>query len=168
MGQGEPAIMHVGKIKGVKFGMFKHGYEHGGHSVHGRAFFRGKSAHNLYRGKRVNRYERGAVGYACHESQHHAEAMKKGNGYAELVLIGKFHAVAYCAPVIENIVMGKHYAFWKAGCARGVLHIYHLVAVQAVSDCLELFIGHLLRDIIKLFPGHHALRAVLSGENYGF
>ena len=80
------------------------------------------------------------MGEAVHRGQHHAEAVEERHAHAELVVACELHVFAGEETVVGDIIMSKHHALREAGCARGVLHVHHVVASHFLLGFDEFFV----------------------------
>ena len=100
----------------------------------------------MYRGendKRVETFEHDgtcSIGDNCHDTQYDTETMEQRNRQTYPVVLGKFHTLTYAITVIGNIVVSEHHAFGKPCRTRGILHVYHIVAVEAAAAGFKFFI----------------------------
>jgi len=141
---GHDARTQTGHIKQVEHRMMQLGDEHRGYAVEcGTSLFvDGRKHHErveaLYHDLRT------AVSEAVHRGEHHAEAVEQGHATTELVIGGKLHVLTGEETVVGDVVVGKHYSFRESGCARSVLHVYHIVAAYLAFELIQTGIFHVI------------------------
>ena len=71
--------------------------------------------------------------------------MKQRYSEAEPISRDKAQPVADMRPVVEDVAVTEHHAFWKAGRPRGILHVDDVVHVEAALTLRERFQGNSFR-----------------------
>ena len=126
--------------------MVEFGDEHGRHSIERRTPFL------MYGGKYDERVELldhdlcASMGETVHGGEHHAEAMEERHTDAEFVLVGEAHRLAREETIVGNVVMREHHPFWKSRGARCILHVNHVVAIDALFHLQEMLVLNVLSE----------------------
>ena len=70
--------------------------------------------------------------------------MKERYAATKLIVGGEFHMLTRQETVVGDVVVGKHYPFRESGCARSVLHVYHIVAAYLAFELIQTGIFHVI------------------------
>ena len=135
--------------------MLEHRNEHRRNAVHGGALLVLEGLEHLGRAVGLDGDHRSRVGERRHDREHQAEAVEEGHADAELVVMGKPHAVADALAVVDDVEVGEHNALREPGRPRGVLHIDDLLRVDAVENRAELLLRHRVPHLAQVVPRVH-------------
>ena len=128
---GHDARPERAEIEFFKELVLQHGDEHGGHAVEGGAALLLHRGHDRHRVEGFQQHHGGGVGDGRQNPQHAAEAVEERHRDADPVFVREVLVLADPVAVGADIVMGQHDALGKPGGARGVLHVDHVVGVEA-------------------------------------
>ena len=118
--------------------------KHGGHTVKHRTPFLVNGCKGNKRIKFFDHHLRAAVSEAAHGGQHHSEAVKQRHAYTTFIIGGKLHVYSGEVTVVHYVVMCEHNSFRKSGCARGILHIDHILTASQSAKPFEFIVIHVI------------------------
>ncbi len=146
--------------------MMQFSNKHSRHSVKSRTtFFMNRSQHNQ-RVKTLNHHLCTTMGQTVHGSQYNSKTMEQRDATAEFVIRRKLHVLTGQKTVIGNIIMRQHHSFRKTGSARGILHIYHIMAANLALEFVQTIISHIIPQQQNLSRVIHSTMFFLPHIHY--
>ena len=108
--------------------------------MQGRAAFRLNGFENRASVESFTRKDHGcAVRHASQVRQHHSEAVVKRHRDAQPVHFAEAQAFAGEETIIQDVVMGKYGALWRAGGSARELNIDRVIKLQRVRQLADSF-----------------------------